>query len=505
MPPLLTRLLATIERYRMIQPGDRIGLAVSGGGDSLALLFLFEELRETLGVTLAVLHFNHRLRGDAAETDERFVRDLAGEHGLACLVRREDVGAEAKRTGRNVEETARERRYAFFRQLTADGRVTRIATGHTADDQAETVMARVMRGSGLRGLAGIHPVLGPVVRPLIEARRSELREYLRQQQRGWREDETNLDTSRLRARIRQRLLPSLEAEFGSGVADRLAQLADLARNDEALLEEIVEERFGGLARRRGSELRLRARDMVEPSPEFKSREAREAMAARLARRAAREVKRDLRGITAGHIARILDLARAGTSGNRLELPGGLVVERVLNDLVFTAGNGFDRTAGKPLAYCYTADPAERGEAVIGIAETGKRLRLKLIDWPADGSETYQEASGALDAERLETPLVVRNWQPGDAYRPHGRGHREKLKRLLLARRIAGKDRALWPVLTSGGKPVWTSGLPVAAECVAGPGTRKALLILEDGFGSGTGRDSRNGFGEAAGCRRASNV
>jgi tRNA(Ile)-lysidine synthase len=493
-------LLATIERYQMIQPGDRVGLAVSGGGDSVAMLLLFEELREALGVTLVVLHFNHGLRGEAAESDERFVCELAGERGLACVVRREDIGAEAKRSGKNVEEVARVRRYAFFRKLVAEGRVTRIATGHTADDQAETVLARLVRGSGLRGLAGIHPVLGPVIRPLIEIRRSELREYLRKQGRGWREDETNIDTSRLRARIRQRLLPSMEAEFGAGVVDRLARLADLARNDEALLDEIVEERFVRLSHHRGGELVIRARDVVDPWPQVKSREAREGMAARLARRAAREVKRDLRGLAAGHIVRILELARVGKSGNRVELPGGLVVERVLNDLVFSAAGERERTGRQAVAYSYSADIGEGGETVVEIAETGKRLRLKLIDWPPAQRETYQEASGALDADRLETPLMVRNWLPGDAYRPHGRGHRDKLKRLLLERRIAGKDRAVWPVLTSGGKLVWTSGLPVAAEYAAGPQTRRAVLVFEDVDARGSGRE----VAETAGRRRASN-
>jgi tRNA(Ile)-lysidine synthase len=497
--PLSSRVLGTIERYGMIQPGDRVGIGVSGGGDSVGLLLLLEELRVTLGVTIVVLHFNHGLRGEAAEADERFVCELAGERGLACLVHREDIGAQAKSLGRNVEEVAREHRYAFFRQLVAEGRVTRIATGHTADDQAETVLARLVRGSGLRGLAGIHPVLGPVVRPLIEIRRSELREYLRKRGRGWREDETNIDTSRLRARIRQRLLPSMEAEFGSAVVDRLARLADLARNDEALLDEIVEERFFHLSHRRGGELVLRAQDVVNPWPQLKSREAREAVAARLARRAVREVKRDLRGLTASHIARILELARQGTSGHRLELPGGLVVERALNDLVFSVKSERDRTAGEPAAYSYPVDLGKRGEAAVEIAETGKRLRLKLIDWPAAGRETYQGASGALDADRLETPLSVRNWLAGDAYRPLGRGHRGKLKRLLLERRIAGKDRTVWPVMTSGGKPVWASGLPVAAEYAAGPGTKRALLIFEEQAERFSGREVL----ETAGRRRAS--
>ncbi|MDE3137901.1 MAG: tRNA lysidine(34) synthetase TilS [Acidobacteriota bacterium] len=497
--PPASRVLATIERYGMIQPGDRVGIAVSGGGDSVALLLLFEHLREALGVTIVVLHFNHGLRGEAAEADERFVCELAGERGLACMVRREDVGAEAKRLGKNVEEVARERRYAFFRQLVTEGRVTRIATGHTADDQAETVLARLVRGSGLRGLAGIHPVLGPVVRPLIEIRRSELREYLRKRGHNWREDETNIDTSRLRARIRQRLLPSIEAEYGSGVVDRLARLADLARNDEALLDEVVEERFVRLCRHRGRELVLRAMDVADPWPQLKSREAREAIAARLARRAVREVKRDLRGLAAGHIARILELARQGTSGNRLELPGGVVVERALNELIFSVKGEWSRTKGQPAAYSYPVELGMRGEAALAIAETGKRLRLKLIDWPAVGRETYGGASGVLDADRLETPLSVRNWLPGDAYRPLGRGHRGKLKRLLLERRIAGKDRALWPVMTSGGKPVWTSGLPVAVEYAAGTETRRALLIFEDQVGGLSGREVL----ETAGRRRAS--
>jgi tRNA(Ile)-lysidine synthase len=497
---LASRVLATIERYRMTQPGDRLGVAVSGGGDSVALLLLFEELRERLGVTLVMLHFNHGLRGEAANADEQYVCELAGERGLACLVRREDVGAEARGSGRNVEEVARERRYAFFHKLMAEGRVTRIATGHTTDDQAETVLARMVRGAGLRGLAGIHPVLGPVVRPLIEVRRSELREYLRRQGRDWREDETNIDTSRLRARIRQRVLPYMEAEFGAGVVGRLAQMADLARNDEALLEEIVEHRFGQLSHRRGGELVLRAQDVSDPWPQLRSREAREALSARLARRAVHEVKRNLRGITASHIARILELADQGTSGNRLELPGGLVVERALDDLIFSLRSDRDRTSSTSGAYSYPVDFRKGDEAVVDIAETGKRLRLKLIDWPAAGRETYLDRSGALDADRLETPILVRNWLPGDAYRPHGRGHRDKLKRLLLERRIAGRDRAVWPVMTSGGKPVWASGLPVAAEYAAGPQTRRALLIFEGEIEKFSGREVL----ETAGRRGASN-
>ncbi len=464
----------------MVRPGDRIAVAVSGGGDSVALLMLLEELRQRLGVTLLIVHFNHQLRGEEADADERFVRELAKRHGLQCLVRSEDVAGAAKRAGTNLEEEARERRHAFFREIVAGSQATRVATGHTADDQAETVLARLARGSGLRGLGGIHPVLEPVIRPLIEIRRGELREFLAAGGEVWREDETNRDTTRLRARIRQRVLPRIEEELGGGMAERLARLAEVARNDEALLGALVEQRFDSMIRRRGEEVVIAASDLADPWPECGLPEARQGLAARLTRMAAQEVRQNLRGLTFDHVVRVIELAREGASGSRVELPGGLCVERRLGDLVFTARRGKDaRTEGRTAAYAYPANPWGDGESVVDIAETGKRVHLKLIDWPAAGSETYREALGALDADQLAIPLVVRNWLPGDAYRPHGRGHVEKLKRLLLERRIAGKDRGAWPVLTSAGNIVWSSGLPVAAEFAAGPQTRQALLVSEE--------------------------
>jgi len=472
----------------MVLPGDRVAVAVSGGGDSVALLLLLMELRETLGATLVVAHFNHRIRPGEADEDERFVRELADKFRLCCVVHSEDVADRSRRAGTNLEAEARDRRYLFFRELISRGWATRVATGHTADDQAETVLSRLARGSGLRGLGAIHPVLGPVVRPQIEIRRGELREYLSLRKQSWREDATNLDTSRLRARIRHRLLPVWEAELGASGVANLSRLAGLARNDEALLEELVRARFGSLVRREQAHLFLDARDMLDPYPELKlkSEQARQALAARMVRLAAQQLNDNRIGLTADHVARVVDLARRGTSGNKLELPGGLVVERVLERLVFSPKNVAARTPRENPSYAYSADPWQGGETVLQIAETGKQLRLKLIDWPPAGRETYVEGFGVLDADRLEPPLLVRNGLPGDSYRPRGRGHAEKLKRLLLQSRIAGKDRALWPVLTSAGRLVWSSGLPVAADFAVGTGTQRALIIREESSGPGGG-------------------
>lgn len=483
--PLPERVLTAIRRHRMLRAGDRVGLAVSGGGDSTALLLLLVELRKTLGVRLAVLHFNHLLRGAAAESDEKFAADLAAAHHLEFLVRREDVWKLAREAGMNLEAMARARRYAWFDELAETRRLDRVATGHTADDQAETVLARLARGTGLRGLGAIHPVRGAVVRPLLDVEREELRRYLAAQGQQWREDETNLDTSRLRARIRLRVLPMLEAECGPAVKTNLARLADLARADEALLAAIVQDRFAALAVRSENSVSLNAAHLLDAWPALASAEASRALAARLVRRAVEELKGELKRLTAQQVDRVLHLAASGQSGDRVELAAGLVAERRLGILRLFRQESGKRTSRSAASYWYPVQLGSRGEAAISIAETGKRVRLKLIDWPATGRDTYLD-TGVLDADRLASPLVLRNWRPGDAYRPRGRGHSEKLKRLLLDRRVGGTERAVRPVLTCKGQPVWAEGLAVAADFAAGPATSRALVVEVSESGSPQG-------------------
>ena len=190
-----------------------MGVAVSGGADSVALLLLLLALREKLGIVLSVVHFNHKLRGKASDADEKFVAKLAAKHGLEFHTASVYVAKKATRERANLEDAARRARYDYFRSLAEAGTCARIAVAHTADDQAETVLAHILRGTGLAGLGGIHPIAGVVIRPLLNVRRSELRRFLGTQKQTWREDATNRDTKRMRARIRKKLLPLLEKQF----------------------------------------------------------------------------------------------------------------------------------------------------------------------------------------------------------------------------------------------------------------------------------------------------
>jgi tRNA(Ile)-lysidine synthase len=491
------QVLSAIRQHRMLQAGDRVGVAVSGGGDSVALLLLLQELRAELGVSLMVLHFNHQLRGTDSDADERFVAELARGQRLEFLCARRDVAVEARRLGRNLEEVARELRYGFFSEAVQSGRPTRVAVAHTADDQAETVLARLLRGTGPTGLAGIYPVVGAVVRPLLAVRRATLREYLKSRGQSWCEDASNQDATRLRARIRHTLLPLLEREFQPAVVERLSSLAALAGDDEAfwrVLEEDAVRRLleANLLKQEPGQLAIPIADLLEPipllpeKPESVGETARERQLARQQRCGAfsrRMVRRlfemstgSRHGLTSEHVEQVIQLARSGSGGSEIHLPGVVVKRTLRGDLVFVSPGEETRAPQEPYEYRVDVSPA-RG-ARVEVPQIGKRFVLKVIDWPGTASETRQGAE-PLDFERLRVPVVLRNWRPGDSYRPRGRQRVHKLKELLYEGGIDARERPAWPVLTSAGQVVWASGLPGADEYAANAATHFALLIDEE--------------------------
>jgi len=492
--PLEQRVLAAIRRSRMLTVGDRVGVAVSGGADSVALLRILEGLRAELGITLLVVHFDHMLRGEESEADARFAADLARAGGLEFVLAREDVAAIARQHGWNLEDAGRRLRYAFFERIAEEGRATRIAVAHTADDQAETVLAHMFRGAGIAGLAGIFPLAGSIVRPLLEFRRAELREYLQARRQVWREDVTNLDPRRLRARIRQQLLPVLERDFSPAIVAHLSGLARFAREEETFWTAIVENCFQTRVRRADDSLTIAICDLLSPlGPLALSRTPEEeetqpvsfrALTARLIRRLDDGVRGDHRDLEASHVESVIHLATESSSGKLVELPGGIQVERVFERLVFShkaharTGSAATDTTQEAGAYQYVVNVPERGATIVSVPELGTSFRLKVIDWASLARETKRDHE-VLDAALLRAPVILRNWRPGDAYRPSGRRQTRKLKEMFLARRIPSRQRIQWPVMESGGRVVWARGMPAAEEFCAREGTQRGLVIEED--------------------------
>jgi tRNA(Ile)-lysidine synthase len=485
---LKAQLLATVRKtcacHGMFRPGERVGVAVSGGADSVALLALLQELRAEMGLTLIVVHFQHGLRGEESAGDQQFVADLAKAQGLEFFAASEDVAAWAREHHHNLEDAARHLRYAYFARLVAQHSAERIAVGHTADDQAETVLAHLLRGTGLAGLGGIHPVAREVVRPLLDLRRAALREWLGSIGQDWREDSSNADLSRLRARLRSELLPRIEKDFQAEIVPRLASLSSLAREEESLWRALAEERFRAVVKESAHGLSLPIEGLLSPLPWLPDApaEATRAMSRRLVRRIVEGVAGHRQGLTARHVEQVLRLARESTSGHRTELPHGIMVERCFDTLEFSLAPDSAaklKTGNRASAsYEYVLELSSRGPTQVTIPAIQRRVCLKVVDWPLPTGETRDSAE-ALDAELLHPPCLLRNWRPGDVYRPRGRRKQHKVKELFREVRIPVRERASWPVLACGGRVVWVRGLGVNEEFAARPGTRAGLLIFEE--------------------------
>jgi tRNA(Ile)-lysidine synthase len=332
-PGLSDQLLASLKAQSLLRPGDRVGIAVSGGADSVALLNLLHAARERLGIVLHVLHFNHKLRARTSDADEQFVAKLASRLALEFHSARADVAHLARRSKRNLEDAGRRTRYEWFARIASEQHLAYIATAHTADDQAETVLAHMLRGTGLAGLAGIHPVSGNVIRPLLGFRRAALRSYLKGLRQPWREDATNRDMQRTRARIRRQLIPFLQKRFQPLTVEHLAALASRALENESLVAALSHKARLSFVSIQPEGVRIATKDLLAPHP-VENAAALRALSSRLVLDLAAQVKPRSGQLTAQHVHAVLRLAERGEAGKLLQLPGGLNVRRERDALFF---------------------------------------------------------------------------------------------------------------------------------------------------------------------------
>ena len=449
----------------MFQPDHRVGVAVSGGADSVCLLHVLLELAPRWNLRLTVLHLDHQLRGEESCQDAAFVRDLAASLSLPFELEETDVAALCREAGENLEQAARVARLQFFKRLTQAGTVDRIAAGHTRSDQAETVLFRFLRGSGTAGLAGIRPVTDDgIVRPFLEIDRPEIEQYLRERSISWRTDSSNASIAFARNRIRHELLPQLTRDWNPAMAETLAHTAAWAQAEEAYWE-------SELARLVPAHLAF------EPPAVLVDVDALAALplavVRRLVRRAVEWAKGDLRGIGFEHLAGVLELAASAEGHGRLQIPG-LDIFRSFNWLRIAPpalDNLDNRNYRLPLAVP-GAVQLPRQKSVLSaelfentnVTETSKAV--------------YNGCVGCLDWNRLSGSLEVRNWRPGDQYQPVGHAGAEKIKTLFHQARVPLWERRHWPVVTMGDEILWARRFGPADGFAASSGTNAVLSIRE---------------------------
>ena len=457
------RILKTITRYNMFKPGDRVGVAVSGGADSVFLLHALFELAPQWDLKLYVLHLDHGLRGEESCGDARFALDLARGFGLPAHVAQSDVARLKQETGDNLEQAARRARGVYYQEIRKEENLDRIATGHTRSDQAETVLFRFLRGSGTAGLAAIRPVTSDgFVRPLIEVERAAIEAWLRERGIRWREDSSNQSREFARNRIRHQLLPDLIREWNPALVENLAHTAQWAQDEEAYWSEEIH-RLDATHLTLGpgrQKVFLKSGELCGLAP---------AVARRLIRRAIEIAKGDLHGLSFEHVERILEMSAAPDGHDRMQAPG-LDVFRSF-DWIRLAPPGVDGLAGRNFRLPVSV-PGR-----FTLPDNSSVVGLELLE-----SARYDDSVRGLDWERLSDGLELRNWRPGDRYRPLGRASEEKIKTLFQEARIPLWDRRNWPILSIDDHIVWARRFGPALQYAATSASRSIVKVWEEPWG-----------------------
>ncbi len=450
----------------MIGPGEKVLIAVSGGADSVALLHCLHRLARKTGWTLAAAHLNHGIRGPESDQDEQFVLDACVALQVPCHAGRIEVAARARSERANLEEAGRKLRYDFLRRTAREIGAGRIATGHSRDDQAETLLMRLLRGSGLEGLASIRPVLdGLIVRPLLEQSRAAIVEYLHRAGRPHREDTSNRNLKYLRNRIRHELIPRLEAEFNPRVAENLARLAALARESDEFLQDESRRAYLSLRSCGPQSITLPVEILLSFPPIIQSMAVRHAI---------RDCRGSLRKVTVRHIEEVLSLCRPGNSGRQVVLPGGGMALRQFDSLMF-------RSDPLPPAgdFCHTLPiPGS-----CRVPEASMVFRASVCEKPASPPATQHRLRVCLDAARVPAELSVRPRRPGDRYGGPGR---RKVKEVIAAARIPWSQRAGLPMVAAGEAVIWIPGLKPAKNYAAGPDAGRWVVVEAERLGDGDG-------------------
>ena len=430
-----------IVRHEMIQPGDRVVVGLSGGVDSVCLFHVLASLRKELDFSLEVAHLNHMLRGADAEADMRFVEALCQREEIVCHTRSVSIGAMAKEQGVSVETCGREERYRFFHSLHAD----KIAVAHHADDQAETMLMHLLRGCGLDGLAGMRPVNGNVIRPLLFVSRSEILEYAKDAHLMWREDATNQDTQYRRNQIRHEILPKMEKML-PGATLHMAGVAEKLREDNDALTQWAESEYNALVHREDETL-------------WAEREALLILPVAVRRRVLQKMLEGYGFIGEAHLLPVEELLQK-ESGTGVDLPGERRAEMEYGRLVIR----------------------NRCEAA---AEFSMPIRLDA-EYTLPTGDTFGVfcASGGIlemDGESVKGDLRIRSRQAGDRWQPIGLQGTKKVKDFLIDQKIPRDVRKHVVILEDDAGIIAVSPYKIANRVKKTIQTKKILTIRHAGI------------------------
>lgn len=453
-------MLNTIQQFKLCQPGDRLIVGVSGGADSVALMDLLATLPD-FPLQLIIAHLNHCLRGDESDEDELFVQRLADRYQLPCELRRSDVRQLAQQQRSSLEEAGRTARYAFFNELRTQYRAAAVVVAHHVDDQAETLLLRLLRGAGTTGLSAMAPInQAGIIRPLLGISRQELRKHLKDRQLTFREDSSNSDQAYLRNRIRHELLPLLQ-EYNPAIAQRLSATASLLGEDETLLTHCTETTFQQLSRSGTGWSALSLSGLrQQPRP----------LRLRLYRRAIQDSLGNLQRFELRHYQLLDNLLLEGKTGASLNLPCKLIA-LLTTDQLLVAPKELLQPA--PPCSC-TIDATGRYELGNGLTLTLEQAQPPLSWQGLSGTTSY------VDPAQAPFPWQVRPIAPGDRLELLGSKGSRSLQDLLTDLKIPRYLRPCLPLICQDNRPLWLAGIRRSRHALVNPDQQQAIRITLSG-------------------------
>lgn len=468
------QVLAAVRQHGMLKPGDRVIAAVSGGPDSVALASVLLELRKKLDINLTLAHLHHGQRPGEADEDMAFVRALAREWGVPLDTGRMRA-AGMKRGGVSLEEALRERRYAFLERTLKTRKADKLAVGHNADDLVETFLINLLRGSVLSGLAGIPPVQGKVIRPLINCTREDILKYLKSRDIGFREDSSNLDRRFLRNRVRHDLIPEL-TRYNPAVSQTLLRTAGSFHELDSFLNTLARETFESIAIVEKGRVDISAKELADLPQALRLLVIREAIRAQ---------KGDLRRIWRSHLESIDSLVTSARPNAVISLPSGVEAGRTYGRLVLER-----KSKTRPAKVRDPIPLKIPGVARVSIPGLGtatlsaRPVELKAAKRNSSGREKTNQSLKELmesrpafmDRDRLPDEIFVRGFKPGDRIQPFGMKGRRKVKDIFMEMKIPRDMRRVFPVLAADDEVIWIPGYRIAEPYKISPSTRRAVRI-----------------------------
>lgn len=438
LDPLEKKVLSTIHEYRMINSGDKIIVAVSGGPDSVCLLRNLSRFQEFFDMELIIAHFNHGLRPDEDEKEEKFVFNMSRQINAEFIC--EQAGNNLRKTGSSLEERARNIRYQFLEGALQKSNAQKVALGHNLNDQAETVLMNLMRGSGVTGMSGMHPVReNRFIRPLINITRDEINNYLKKYNIPFMVDSSNLDKRYFRNKIRLEIIPYL-TKYQPNIIQHLDRYAFLSRQENEYIDEKAKKALEKVS------LDL-SRDSLEISLEGLAHFPL-PLQYRIIRQAIKKIKGDIRRITAEHTKRIVSIINNAKPQININLPDNLIVNKSYKKMRFHLGG---ETSINGFFYLI------KGKGKFYIPEIKKTIALDEICRKDFSLESVSKFEAFLDLNNIHWPIRVRNFRPGDKFIPFGLSGFKKVKDIFIDNKVPSEERKKMPILESNENIIWVCG------------------------------------------------